>query len=234
MNLYEIKNLTKSYGENESKVLALHNVQLTIEKGQFVVILGASGSGKSTLLNILGGMDTVEKGQVIMEGEDITSYNSRRLTQFRKEKVGFVFQNYNLLPHLTALENVEFSTEIGRHPREAAIKAMEKVGLSHRLHHFPAELSGGEQQRISIARAVAKNPKVLLCDEPTGALDFKTGVMVLKLLKEIHQQENTSVIFITHSQEIAKIANVVIKMRSGEVVDKLYNPSPMDPNEVEW
>jgi putative ABC transport system ATP-binding protein len=233
-NLYEVKNLTKVYGEKDSAVVALNNVTIDIKDGQFVVILGASGSGKSTLLNMLGGMDIPTGGDITFLGENITKYSSNELTKFRKNNVGFVFQNYNLLANLTALENVEFSTEISKLPSSDAKKTLELVGLSDRLDHYPAELSGGEQQRISIARAIAKNPKTLLCDEPTGALDYKTGIMILEVLKNINKTCGTSVIVITHSQDIAKIADIVIRMRSGELVEHTHNPAPLSPSEVEW
>ncbi|QNO14671.1 ABC transporter ATP-binding protein [Alkalicella caledoniensis] len=234
MNLYEVKALTKTYGENQGKVLALNNTSVNIEKGKFIVVLGPSGSGKSTLLNILGGMDIPTSGQVTFNQMDISKYNKKQLTKLRKEKIGFVFQSYNLLPSLTALENVEFSTEIAGLKREVAKEAMALVGLEERYNHFPSQLSGGEQQRISIARALAKKPEVLLCDEPTGALDSDTGVKILHVLKSINKGQGTSIIVITHSQDIAKIADVVIKMRNGEVVEVIENPTPISPDQVNW
>ncbi len=234
MNLYEINNITKIYGDGETKVNALNGVSLNIEEGKFVVVLGASGSGKSTLLNILGGMDNATSGEIIFNGKNITELDQRKLTRFRKENIGFVFQSYNLLPNLTALENVEFSTEISKLPKQGADNALAIVGLSQRKNHYPAELSGGEQQRISIARAIAKKPKVLLCDEPTGALDYKTGIMVLNVLRDINKKQETTVVLITHSQDIAKIADVVIKMRSGQILEAVTNPTPLMPDEVEW
>ncbi|MCX7920717.1 MAG: ABC transporter ATP-binding protein [Clostridia bacterium] len=234
MNLYEIKNLVKVYGEKENKVHALNGVSINIPRGKFVVVLGASGSGKSTLLNILGGMDTPTEGEIFFDGENISKHTQSKLTKFRKENIGYVFQSYNLLPNLTALENVEFSTEIGKLPKDGAKNALTMVGLFERKDHYPAELSGGEQQRISIARAIAKKPKVLLCDEPTGALDYKTGIMILNVLCDINKKQSTSIILITHSQDIAKIADVVIKMRSGKIIDVFENPAPQSPNEVEW
>lgn len=234
MNLYEVKALTKTYGESQGKVLALNNTSVNIEKGKFIVVLGPSGSGKSTLLNILGGMDIPTSGQVTFNQIDISKYNKKQLTKLRKEKIGFVFQSYNLLPSLTALENVEFSTEIAGLKREVAKEAMALVGLEERYNHFPSQLSGGEQQRISIARALAKKPEVLLCDEPTGALDSDTGVKILHVLKSINKGQGTSIIVITHSQDIAKIADVVIKMRNGEVVEVIENPTPLSPDQVNW
>lgn len=234
MSLYHIKGLTKVYGENDAQVHALRGIDLTISPGKFIVVLGASGSGKSTLLNMLGCMDHPTDGQILFEGKDITAFDRRQMTAFRKTTIGFVFQSYNLLPDLTALENVEFSTEMTGLGREHAVRALTLVGLKDRMNHFPAQLSGGEQQRVSIARAIAKNPRVLLCDEPTGALDFQTGIMVLEVLKQIHKEQGTSILFITHSQEIAKIADVVIRLRSGEIVSVTENPCPLSPREVEW
>lgn len=234
MNLYSLKALSKNYGEGDLLVRALRNVCLEIPRGKFVVVLGASGSGKSTLLNMLGCMDRPTSGQILFEGTDISTYSKRRMTQFRKTTIGFVFQSYNLLPDLNALENVEISTEMAELPRTDAEHALALVGLSDRAKHFPGELSGGEQQRVSIARAIAKRPKVLLCDEPTGALDFETGIMVLEVLKQIHREQGTSILFVTHSQEIAKIADMVIRMRSGEIINVTENANPLAPSEVEW
>jgi putative ABC transport system ATP-binding protein len=234
MNLFTITDLTKEYGEGGAKVVALNRISLSISGGQFVAILGASGSGKSTLLNMLGCMDKPTSGQIQFNGTDITAFNKRQMTGFRGEHIGFVFQSYNLLPDLTALENVEFSTELAALPRIEAENALRMVGLSDRLNHYPAELSGGEQQRVSIARAIAKNPKVLLCDEPTGALDFNTGVMVLDVLKQIHREQKTSILLITHNQEIAKIAGMVITLRSGEILNITENAAPLSPSEVTW
>ncbi len=234
MNLYTLKALSKNYGEGDSLVRALKDVYLEIPAGKFIVVLGASGSGKSTLLNMLGCMDSPTRGQILFEDTDITAYGKREMTQFRKTTIGFVFQSYNLLPDLNAVENVEFSTEMAGLTRIDAEGALSMVGLSDRIKHFPGQLSGGEQQRVSIARAIAKRPKVLLCDEPTGALDFETGIMVLEVLKQIHKEQGTSILFITHSQEIAKIADMVIRMRSGEIMSVTENASPLEPREVEW
>lgn len=234
MNLYTLKALSKNYGEGDSLVRALRDVYLEIPHGRFAVVLGASGSGKSTLLNMLGCMDRPTAGQILFGDADITVYSKREMTQFRKTTIGFVFQSYNLLPDLNALENVEFSTEmVGLSPADAE-RALVQVGLSDRIKHFPGQLSGGEQQRVSIARAIAKQPKVLLCDEPTGALDFETGIMVLEVLKQIHREQGTSILFITHSQEIAKIADIVIRLRSGEIMSVTENERPLEPREVEW
>lgn len=234
MNLYTLKALSKNYGEGDSLVRALKDIHLEIPAGKFIVVLGASGSGKSTLLNMLGCMDRPTSGQILFEDTDITAYNKREMTQFRKNTIGFVFQSYNLLPDLSAVENVEFSTEMAGLTRADAERALAMVGLTDRISHFPGQLSGGEQQRVSIARAIAKRPKVLLCDEPTGALDFETGIMVLEVLKQIHKEQGTSILFITHSQEIAKIADIVIRMRSGEILSVTNNECPLEPGEVEW
>jgi putative ABC transport system ATP-binding protein len=234
MKLYTLKALSKNYGEGDSLVRALKDIHLEIPAGKFIVVLGASGSGKSTLLNMLGCMDRPTSGQILFEDTDITAYNKREMTQFRKNTIGFVFQSYNLLPDLSAVENVEFSTEMAGLTRADAERALAMVGLTERISHFPGQLSGGEQQRVSIARAIAKRPKVLLCDEPTGALDFETGIMVLEVLKQIHKEQGTSILFITHSQEIAKIADIVIRMRSGEILSVTNNECPLEPGEVEW
>jgi putative ABC transport system ATP-binding protein len=234
VNLFTISELTKEYGEGGAKVVALNKVSLSIPKGKFIVILGASGSGKSTMINMLGCMDRPTNGKILFNNTDITAFNKRQMTTFRGENIGFVFQSYNLLPDLTALENVEFSTELANLSRKEAEDALRVVGLADRMTHYPAELSGGEQQRVSIARAIAKNPKVLLADEPTGALDFNTGIMVLEVLKQIHRDKGTSILFITHNQEIAKIADMVISLRSGEIMSITENENPLEPAEVVW
>lgn len=234
MNLYSLKNVTKIYGEEDAAVTALDAVDLDIPAGKFIVILGPSGSGKSTLLNLLGGMDVPTTGHILFDGTDISAYNAKQLTQYRRRKVGFVFQSYNLLADLTAQENVEFSTEIAGLPRSVAIQALEEVGLAKRLHHYPSEMSGGEQQRVSIARGIAKKPAVLLCDEPTGALDYKTGVMVLNVLHRVHEDGKTSVIVITHNQDIARIADLVIYMKNGTIERVVVQENPSAPSEIEW
>lgn len=234
MTLYSLKNVTKIYGEKTAAVTALKNIDLDIPAGKFVVILGPSGSGKSTLLNLLGGMDVPTSGHVFFQGTEISNYDAKQLTQYRRRKVGFVFQSYNLLADLTAQENVEFSTEIAKLPRSVAVQALTEVGLAKRLRHYPSEMSGGEQQRVSIARGIAKQPAVLLCDEPTGALDYKTGVLVLDVLHRVHVNGETSVIVITHNQDIARIADLVIYMKSGEIEHVLTQENPSAPNEIEW
>jgi putative ABC transport system ATP-binding protein len=226
--------VTKIYQMGEQQVHALRGANCEMFEGEFVVILGASGSGKSTMLNMLGCMDKAKSGRIEFMEVDITAFNKRQMTAFRSKHIGFVFQSYNLLPDLTALENVEFTTELARLSRAVAENALRLVGLSERMNHYPAELSGGEQQRVSIARAIAKNPPVLLCDEPTGALDFNTGIMVLEVLKQIHKEKKTSVLLITHNQEIAKIADIIITMRSGEILSVSENASPLSPAEVTW
>jgi putative ABC transport system ATP-binding protein len=209
-----------------AQVRALDDVTIDIPEGRFVVILGPSGSGKSTLLNLLGGMDSVSSGSIKFRGDDITHYTARQLTKFRRTQVGFVFQSYNLLPDLTAGENVEFSTEIAKLPKKIARDALRAVGLSERTKHYPSEMSGGEQQRVSIARAIAKQPDVLLCDEPTGALDYKTGNKILDVLHQIHKEKQCSVLVITHNREIAENADMVITVQSGRIIDVTENVTP--------
>ena len=213
-NLIEFKNVTKKYKVGDVEINAVNGVDFSIKEGEFVVILGASGAGKSTILNILGGMDTATSGKVIVAGEDITSFNEKKLTSYRGEKVGFVFQFYNLIPNLNALENVEFASEVCKDHLNAK-EILHTVGLKNRLKNFPSQLSGGEQQRVAIARAVAKNPLLLLCDEPTGALDYVTGKSVLKLLQDINRKTKKCVILITHNSAIAPMADKVIKVKSG-------------------
>lgn len=231
--LMKAENVSKLYQMGEVTVAAAKNVDLDIYKGEFVVVLGPSGSGKSTLLNILGGMDLPTDGKVFMEGEDITSYNDKKLTAYRREKIGFVFQFYNLMANLTARENVELATEICKDALNID-EVLEAVGLGDRKDHFPAQMSGGEQQRVAIARAVAKNPALLLCDEPTGALDFETGIKILTLLKEINKKYNKTVVIITHNVPIGEMADRVIKMRSGEIIEDKINDSPISPERIEW
>ncbi|MEL7564172.1 MAG: ABC transporter ATP-binding protein [Dehalobacterium sp.] len=232
--LVQTKNLSKSYQMGEVMVQALENASFELYDGEFVVILGPSGSGKSTLLNIMGGMDLPTAGQVIVNGEEITNYNDRKLTAYRRDKVGFVFQFYNLMANLTARENVELATELCKEEALNLDEVMEAVGLGDRKDHFPSQMSGGEQQRVAIARAVAKNPLILLCDEPTGALDYQTGIMILSLLQKINQTFNKTVVIITHNMAIGDMADRVIKMRSGKIVEIKENQNPIPPERIEW
>jgi len=225
--------LSKVYPMGEVEVHALRSVDLELYRGEFVVLLGPSGSGKSTLLNILGGLDVPTSGRVSFLDHDLTVEDERELTRFRREHVGFVFQFYNLIPSLTARENVALVTEIAEHPMDP-VEALGLVGLGDRLDHFPSQLSGGEQQRVAIARAVAKRPDVLLCDEPTGALDFETGVLVLEVLERVNRELGTTTAVITHNAAIAGMADRVIRMRSGQIVEVRANVKRMSPRELAW
>lgn len=231
--LFELNNVTKEYKMGEVSVVALKSAAFSITKGELIVVLGPSGSGKSTLLNIMGGMDTPSSGSVFFDGMNISEYDEKQLTLLRRNRIGFIFQFYNLMPNLTAKENVELATEISPNPLNIE-KVLEQVGLKDRADHFPAQMSGGEQQRVAIARAVAKNPDVLLCDEPTGALDYSTGIKVLTVLRDINLATGKTVIIITHNQPIAQMAHRVIKMRSGEIVENFRNDNPVDPVNIEW
>jgi len=231
--VFQARGLTKVYHMGEVDVYALREVDLELFGGEFVVLLGPSGSGKSTLLNILGGLDVPTSGTVRFLDHDLSVDDDRALTRFRREHVGFVFQFYNLIPSLTALENVALVTDIAERPMDPA-EAMRLVGLSERLHHFPAQLSGGEQQRVAIARAIAKQPDVLLCDEPTGALDYETGLVVLQVLAEVNKTLGTTVAVITHNAAIAGMADRVIRMRSGQITDIQRNARRRAPTELTW
>ena len=231
--VFEARGLTKVYHVGEVDIFALREVDLDLYRGEFVVILGPSGSGKSTLLNILGGLDTPTSGTVRFLDHDLSVNDDRALTGFRRDHVGFVFQFYNLIPSLTALENVSLVTDIATSPMDPA-EALQLVGLGERLHHFPAQLSGGEQQRVAIARAVAKRPDVLLCDEPTGALDFETGLTVLEVLAEVNTRLGTTVAIITHNAAIAAMGDRVIRMRSGRITELSRNPRRAAPAELQW
>ena len=228
-----LQDITKIYKMGEIEIRAADNISFSIDKGEFVVIVGASGAGKTTVLNILGGMDTATSGKLLVDSEDITAYNSRKLTEYRREDIGFVFQFYNLVPNLTALENVELALQICRDPLDAK-EVLEEVGLGDRLNNFPAQLSGGEQQRVSIARALAKNPKLLLCDEPTGALDYNTGKSILKLLQNMCRERGMTVIVITHNQAIAPMADRLIHIKNGQVSQMELNENPMSIDDIEW
>ena len=229
----KLKDITKVYHMGEVEIRAADNINFSIKKGEFVVIVGPSGAGKTTVLNILGGMDTATGGTLAVDGKDITAYDSRQLTGYRRDDIGFVFQFYNLIPNLTALENVELALQICKDPLDAK-KVLEDVGLGDRLDNFPAQLSGGEQQRVSIARALAKNPKLLLCDEPTGALDYNTGKAILKLLQNMCRERGMTVIVITHNQALAPMADRLIHIKNGQVSHMETNENPMSIDEIEW
>lgn len=229
----KLENVSKIYRMGEVEIRAVDGVDFSIRKGEFVVIVGPSGAGKTTVLNILGGMDTATSGTVLVDGENIAGYSQRRLTGYRRNDIGFVFQFYNLVPNLTAQENVELALQICRDPLDAR-EVLSEVGLSERLGNFPAQLSGGEQQRVSIARALAKNPKLLLCDEPTGALDYQTGKAILKLLQDTCRQRGMTVIVITHNSAIAPMADRVIRIRNGKVADMRLNEHPQSVEDIEW
>ena len=229
----KLQDITKIYKMGEVEIRAADHISFSIEKGEFVVIVGPSGAGKTTVLNILGGMDTATSGKLLVDGQDVTAYNARRLTGYRREDIGFVFQFYNLVPNLTALENVELALQICRDPLDAR-EVLNEVGLGDRLDNVPAQLSGGEQQRVSIARALAKNPKLLLCDEPTGALDYNTGKAILKLLQNMCRERGMTVIVITHNQAIAPMADRLIHIKNGQISQMEMNEHPVSIDEIEW
>ncbi len=233
MSIIELKNVSKIYQNGAHEQKALDDVTLAIDEGKFVVILGPSGAGKSTLLNVLGGLDTLSLGSIIVDGLDISRLNKNELAKYRANKVGFVFQFYNLIPTLTVLENVDLVKEIADNPLDSK-KILDSVGLLDHLNQFPSELSGGEQQRVSIARAIAKNPKILLCDEPTGALDSKSGVMVLKLLLSLAREYGKTIIIVTHNQNIAKMADMVVYVKNGKIDDIKSCNKPLSVEEVDW
>ena len=233
MSYIEFRNVVKEYRTGETAIRALDGADFAVEKGKIAVILGASGAGKTTALNILGGMDTATSGEVIVDGADIARYNRHQLVTYRRQDVGFVFQFYNLVPNLTALENVELAVQVCSDHLDPE-DTLEKVGLKERAGNFPAQLSGGEQQRVSIARALAKNPKLLLCDEPTGALDYVTGKQVLQLLQDTCRREGITVLLITHNSALAPMADRLIRFRSGRVIETTDNPHPAPISEIEW
>ncbi len=233
MSYIEFRNVTKTYHVGEVDISALSGASFSVEKGQFVIIAGASGAGKSTILNILGGMDTATSGDVIVDGMHIDGMNEKELTDYRRFDIGFVFQFYNLVQNLTAVENVELATEICRDPLDPCT-VLEQVGLGERKDNFPSQLSGGEQQRVAIARALAKNPRLLLCDEPTGALDYVTGKQILKLLQDMSRQLQMTVIVITHNLAICPMGDKVLRVKSGRIISETVNEHPADISEIEW
>ena len=229
----QFDNVTKSYGSGNTQINALHEASFYVDEGDFCVLLGSSGAGKTTLLNLLGGMDTVTSGDIHFGGKKISTFNKRELIDYRRHEVGFVFQFYNLIPNLTALENVEIAAQLCKDPIPAK-KALEMVGLSERENNFPAQLSGGEQQRVAIARALAKNPRLLLCDEPTGALDYVTGKAILKLLYDLSKEQKTTVIIITHNQAIAPMADRIVRIKSGKIQSNQVNENIVPIERIEW
>ena len=233
MAYIELKNVYKYFEVGRNKIVANDNINLSIDEGELVIIVGASGAGKTTLLNLIGGMDTLSDGEIIVDKKNLSKMNEKELTKYRRDDVGFVFQFYNLIPNLTSIENVELASEIAKDNMDAD-KALEEVGLSHRKNSFPSQLSGGEQQRVAIARAIAKNPKLLLCDEPTGALDYKTGKSILKLLQDTAKNLNTTVIIITHNGAIKDIANKVFELKDGTIVNSYVNENPENVENIEW
>ena len=233
MAFVEFQNVGKTYEMGEVRIKALHDASFTVEKGELVVIVGPSGAGKTTLLNILGGMDTLSSGRVLLDGEEVSKLNRKQLTNYRRQDVGFVFQFYNLIGNLTALENVELANQICKNPLNAE-EILRDVGLEERMKNFPSQLSGGEQQRVAIARALAKNPKLLLCDEPTGALDYQTGKAILQLLQDTGRKTGMTVIIITHNSALTAMADRVIKVRSGTISSVKLNEKPQDIAEIEW
>ncbi len=233
MAYIEFNHVTKEYQTGNTKIKALNDANFTIEKGELVVIVGPSGAGKTTALNILGGMDSITKGTVLIDGKDISHYKRTQLTDYRRDDIGFVFQFYNLVQNLTAKENVELAVQISKHPLSVN-KVLDSVGLKERKNNFPAQLSGGEQQRVAIARAIAKNPKILLCDEPTGALDYKTGKQILQLLQDTCRKEGMTVIIITHNGAIAPMADKIIHFKNGQAEDVIINKKPTPVEKIEW
>lgn len=233
MAFIEFNHISKVYQAGETTIKALDEASFCVEQGELAVILGTSGAGKTTALNILGGMDVPTSGEIIVDGNNITNYNQRQLVGYRRTDIGFVFQFYNLVPNLTALENVELAVQVCKNALDAS-ETLDKVGLAERKNNFPAQLSGGEQQRVSIARALAKNPKLLLCDEPTGALDYNTGKQILQLLQDTCRKENITVILITHNSAIAPMADRLIRFKSGKVVQMTKNENPMSIADIEW
>ncbi|SHH78465.1 ABC transporter ATP-binding protein [Clostridium grantii] len=232
-NFIELKNVKKTYSMGEVEVKAVDDVSFSIDKGEFVVVIGASGAGKTTIINLLGGMDQVTSGNIFVDGNDISGYNKKMLTKYRRDEIGFVFQFYNLVQNLNAIENVELAVEICKNPLKPE-EVLKNVGLENRMQNFPSQLSGGEQQRVSIARALAKNPKLLLCDEPTGALDYNTGKSILKLLSDTSKVQGMTVIVITHNSAITPIADKIITVKSGKIESVKTNDNPISIESLEW
>ncbi|SEF69367.1 putative ABC transport system ATP-binding protein [Eubacterium ruminantium] len=233
MGYVEFKNVSKIYQSGDVKVEALKDASFTVEKGEICIIVGQSGAGKTTLLNILGGMDKPSSGEILLDGSDISKYNKKALATYRRRDIGFVFQFYNLIPNLTALENVEIASQLSKDPMNPA-EVLEKVGLSERMNNFPAQLSGGEQQRVSIARALAKNPKLLLCDEPTGALDYETGKQILQILQDLARERGMTVIIITHNSALTAMADRIIRVKSGHISSVKMNENVIPIADIEW
>ena len=233
MGYIELNAVHKHYKMGEVLITAVDGVSFTIDKGDFAVVVGASGAGKTTVLNLLGGMDTMDSGTIFIDGEDISAYDKRMLTEYRRTEIGFVFQFYNLVQNLTARENVELATQISPNPLDVE-SVLQMVGLQDRMNNFPSQLSGGEQQRVAIARALAKNPKLLLCDEPTGALDYQTGKSILKLLQDTCKETGMTVVVISHNSALADIADKVIRMKNGKISGIIINENPMPVEGIEW
>ena len=231
--IVEFKNVSKRYNSGEIVVTTVDDVSFTIKKGELVIIVGASGAGKTTILNLLGGMDSSSDGDIWVEGQNISNFSQKQLTEYRRKNIGFVFQFYNLIPNLTALENVELASQISQNPLNET-QVLKEVGLEQRLSNFPSQLSGGEQQRVAIARAIAKNPDILLCDEPTGALDYKTGKSILKLLQDTCRKNNKTVVIITHNSLIEDIGDRIIRVNSGRITENIVNEFPKSIDEIEW
>lgn len=233
MSFVDFKNVGKIYKTGDVEVRALKDVTFSIEKGEICIVVGQSGAGKTTLLNILGGMDTLTEGQVFLDGKDISDFNEKQLASYRRYDIGFVFQFYNLIPNLTALENVEIASQLSKAPLDSSL-VIKEVGLKDRAMNFPAQLSGGEQQRVAIARALAKNPKLLLCDEPTGALDYETGKAILKLLQDTCRKSGMTVVIITHNSALTGMADRIVKIKNGTIDSVTVNKSPVSIEEIEW
>ncbi len=231
--ILKAKNLTKKYVSNNLTITAVDNISFSIKKGKIVVILGPSGAGKSTLLNLIGGMDIISEGSLVVDGEDISKFNKQQLSKYRRDKIGFVFQFYNLMPNLTAKENVELASELKDDSFDSE-EILAQVGLQNRMNNFPSQLSGGEQQRVSIARAIAKNPSILLCDEPTGALDYQTGKQILSLLASYSKKYKKTVIIVTHNSALKDMADQLIRIKNGKIIENSINKDPKPIEEIEW